>query len=1003
MNDHELHAGRGGVPLRLFGAPGWNDGAKAFAFAPERRFQLLALLAMRTGEWVSRDKAAALLWPEHTLSEARRNLRHVLFKARAAIGGEGLDVNERALRWRVATDVRQFHLAMATDRPADAVALRGGPLLEGLESAASADFTEWLQSERSRLDGMWHGAAVEQLAVLSARPTERAALAVRMLSIDPCDEAAAAALIELELAQGNLTGAERHYREFAARLAEMHAVEPSHRVRDLLRRGGAVASITERRPDTALVGRRIELAELAQLLDRPEQRLVTLTGPGGVGKSSLARQVQAAASVPSTWVELQDLVDCEGAVARIAQGLGVELRAPGDAVAQIARALGDQRRMLVLDNAEHLTGLPSVVERLLAAAAGLVVLVTSRKRLDLSGETVFPVAGLATPDEDSRDAEAASAFDAVRLFDARARAAQHGFVLQDHIASVIEIVEAVGGSPLAIGLAASWVRLLPAEAIARDLRSSIDVLERDPAAWDLPSRPDHASMRAVLDGSWALLAPGEREALEALSVFQGGFSHAAAREVAGVPLPLLSSLVDKSMLSGEQSARFGMHPLIAADARARASLDPTGLAARRERHARHFAHRLTEAAGAQAGDHRAVVDLLRSELANCELAWRHAIANRRAELLQLAVPAWRRYFVATGRFADGSRHFEQALTVPAGESTAPALTAVRAALAWFAKSSGDAEAALSIAGVVLASAVELGDAALTADSLNTLGAAELLRGQWAQARQWFERSLHHAGEHALRREKASALNNLGLTSLCEGSFAGCVDRFTAAAAIQREMGDHVSLARSLHNLASAHMGRGDWALARDANELALRYARAHRVDALTSTIEFMLGATLIELGQIEAAQRHLESAAAGCRARGDDFYEFKARYYLARLASRSAGQTDGGQSLLAAARVAKERGYRYDLLYIAIFAGELLHAQGREQEAQFVFNYSAAAPLADAFVRALVDVRGRAPLGGVTRRETSATDCVAFDRVAEWLVASMDIAEFSARLRTALV
>ena len=127
------------------------------------------------------------------------------------------------------------------------------------------------------------------------------------------------------------------------------------------------------------------------------------------------------------------------------------------------------------------------------------------------------------PDEESRDITAASAFDAVRLFEVRAAAVLSGFTLSRDLASVIDIVESVDGMPLAIELAAGWVRLLPAQEIARDLRQSIDLLERDPALADTPARSQHDSLRAVLYGSWKLLAPREREAIASLSVFRGGF------------------------------------------------------------------------------------------------------------------------------------------------------------------------------------------------------------------------------------------------------------------------------------------------------------------------------------------------------------------------------------------------------------------------------------------------------------------------------------------------
>ena len=251
-------------------------------------------------------------------------------------------------------------------------------------------------------------------------------------------------------------------------------------------------------------------------------------------------------------------------MARLAAQLGVDSTADATRSERIA-APGSRATpaLVVFDNAEHLPEMGVLADRLLAAAPGLALLLTSRTRTRSAHEWPMALAGLDVPDSDSRDLEAASAFDAVRLFDARARVARRSFRLAEHLAAVIDIVEAVGGVPLAIELAAAWVRLLPPEEIARQLHGSLAVLERDPALPGEPDRPEHHSLRVVLDRTWQLLAPAERAALDALSVFHGGFTAGAAQAVAGVPLPLLSSLVDQSVVAIDDAGRFGLHPLVA--------------------------------------------------------------------------------------------------------------------------------------------------------------------------------------------------------------------------------------------------------------------------------------------------------------------------------------------------------------------------------------------------------------------------------------------------------
>jgi ATP/maltotriose-dependent transcriptional regulator MalT len=286
----------------------------------------------------------------------------------------------------------------------------------------------------------------------------------------------------------------------------------------------------------------------------------------------------------------------------------------------------------------------------------------------------------------------------------------------------------------------------------------------------------------------------------------------------------------------------------------------------------------------------------------------------------------------------------------------------------------------------MATARTLGDTALAVDAANTLGAAALLRGRWDDARGWFEQSLAAAREHGLRRETATALNNLGLVAVCDGSFGDCLERFALAASMQQELGDAVSAARALHNIGSVHMAHARWREARSANEHALRYARAHGADAITAVLDFMQGATLIELGELDAAERHLRAAQERCRLQRNEVYGLKADYYLARVAARRGRHAEAERALLEAARrAAAAAAADYDLLYIAIFVAELLRARGRDAEAALLERGAARAPLADAFVRALV-----APAADVWTPP--------FDALADALAGAVDLDALAARL-----
>ena len=366
----------------LYGVPALQAGGAPFA--PERRFQLLALLALKSGEWVPRDRIAALLWPEHGNVQARRNLRNVVFKAHALAGVSAIQVNDHALRWDVSTDVQAFELAVREQRPGDAIAWRRGVLLEGLDDPGNDALGAWLAAERQRIDARWHQAALDHLA-RQTDPEARRAVADSLLVVDALDEDAMAALIGADLARGRSGHARRTYQDFAHRLADELGVEPSHRLRDLMAgahgavvpdgSGAGVAGRTTPAATKSFIGRKTEAADLMALLDEPSVRQVTLLGPGGVGKSSLARQVAAEVGQirhrAVLWIELQDLGDTASVAARLAQRLDLVLVEGRDAVAQLAAALPHQPTLLILDNAEQVPDLAAFVDPLLGSAPAL--------------------------------------------------------------------------------------------------------------------------------------------------------------------------------------------------------------------------------------------------------------------------------------------------------------------------------------------------------------------------------------------------------------------------------------------------------------------------------------------------------------------------------------------------------------------------------------------------------------------------------------------------------
>jgi len=926
--------------VTLLGAPVLHA-AQAVPFAPERRFQLLAVLALHAGEWVERDWLAALFWADRENSEARRNLRKVLFKANEVAGVSGLDSRDHAVRWTVATDLHTLRTAIADQRGSEALAMLNRPLLAGIDDPANRAFAEWLASERSRLSALRHQLAVEHLPALDDESAVE--LARRMLDDDPLDEVAVAALMRTDLRRGQSTQAKRLYREYAARLAEELGVEPSNALRDLLRDApatGLAARHEAKQSPVApalagFVGRRIELTELCALLARTDCRLLTVLGPGGIGKSRLVREAlgRVGSDHPGGvhWIELQDLSDRAAVVARIAQALNIDISGNRDPLEQLLEKLPRQASLLVLDNAEHLHELPALVDRLIDAGTSLKLLLTSRARLGSSHEWLLPLGGLAVPEDDSRDPDAATAFDAVRLFAERARLTQREFDLVQHLPAVIAIVEAVQGMPLAIEMAASWIRLLPPVEIARDLQTSIDVLAQDPQTALAPARPEHASLRTVLERSWDLLAPLERQALADLSVFRGGLTRAAAQAVVGVSLPLLASLADKSLLTVDARGRFGMHPVVALFASERLAADPGREQTLRDRHAEHFARSLAAVAPHGRGDQRLLMQAVDEEFANCRGAWQHALDAQRLDWIGAMAPTWRFFYENRGRLAEGMAHFRAALALPErGAAALGAQTRLRYGLSTLLYRAGDLPQALATAQDALASAQASGEREALKGCLGIIGLSLWNTGESARALDPFERALALCEEDGDRYGMASALSHIAIARKALGEFAPALALSERALAIEREIGNTRGVAIKLNNIGNLHRALGQWHDARRFFEDGLRWCREHQLTFALPFLELNLGLTLTELGDLDAAATHLQRALDDTHKAGQLQGELAAELGLARVEILRGGpQTaEALPRLHRVVEIARARAFNTHPLQAAAIYGEWLAARG---------------------------------------------------------------------------
>ena len=353
-------------------------------------------------------------------------------------------------------------------------------------------------------------------------------------------------------------------------------------------------------PSTSLLGREDDIAELSSLLESPDVRLVTLTGPGGIGKTRLAIAVGAAldgAGRRTEFVPLASITDPALVLPRVAAAVGAPIEGTRSALDTLIEHFAQTPTLLVLDNLEQVTGAATELDQLLAACPDVTILATSRTVLRLRAEREYPVEALMVPAFAERPPlEELAALPAVRLFVDRARAVRHDFTLDDtNAAAVMEICRRLDGLPLAIELAAARTRVLAPVALLARLEHVLDSLGTGPV--DLPER--QRTLRATVEWSFGLLDDMERELVEALSVFADGWTiDAATRVVARTEdetLDLLDALAGHSLVSvvaDDGGPRFRMLVTVRELAAERLAAGDAGADVAR-RHAEYFAELVT--------------------------------------------------------------------------------------------------------------------------------------------------------------------------------------------------------------------------------------------------------------------------------------------------------------------------------------------------------------------------------------------------------------------------
>jgi len=937
--------------------------------AAPRRFALLAYLAVEApGTLQRRDTLAALFWPESPQEAARHSLRTLLHLLRKTLPGvivtrghEEVGVDAA----RLYCDAVELERAAAAGRHEEALELYRGEFLAGFHLRDAPEFAAWADGVRARLAER----AVEAASRLArGAPGEAAAVAWarRAVELSRGGEPQVRLLMEALSAAGDAAGALREYEALARTLREEYGVRPSPeteaQLQWLLETGAADADAGEgerpaRRahnlpsPATPLVGREREADAAAARL--AESRLVTILGPGGVGKSRLAvevawRRVEAyrdgAWFVPLAGLSAgEHLPGAIGAALRVPAALGTPARP------RLLDYLREKEMLLVLDSFEHLAAEGRFATELLEAAPGVRLLVTSRERLGLPAETLVELWGMEVPDDDGADERWRDA-EAVRLFAQAARRFDPAFTVADEdLPGVARICRFAGGFPLGIELAAAWVRLLSTREIAAALDEG-----SEPTATGRAVPVRQRSLRAAFEHSWGLLSARERAVLALLSVFRGSFGLAAGTAVAAATLPNLTELADRSLLRRAGPAYFEVPEVLRRYAEEKLREHPAEHARAVKRQTIYHLGLLADAEAELASiDEHVAAARLQPEIDHVRAAWKRAAADRAHALLADAARGYFLFLDLLGWCEEGYAAFAEAADALAGEpATAAAARECELYLGVFALRLGylaEAEARLSR---VLADFERLGEEARAAFAGHRLGTTLLELGRVDEAQERYERSMRRYRALGDHRAAANSLTHLGNIAYSQDRLDDARRLHEEGIAIQRRIGDRRLLALSLNNLGGVLTAQGRL------DEAERRYHEGLRLAASTrdpgSSVRLLHNLAYIgrAVGDLSAAAAFAERSLELSRRMGFRLVQAATLVLLGGITQDAGDHAGAEERYRAGMALLDGSGAAPLLLDAAVSLAELERARGNVEKARVLAAEALESPAVEPQVRA---------------------------------------------------
>jgi predicted ATPase/DNA-binding SARP family transcriptional activator/Tfp pilus assembly protein PilF len=1009
-----------------------TDGQSIDRFETDKARALLVYLAIENGHPQRRSHLAGLLWSDQSEEQALHSLRQTLSSLRKTLGdhsstnpfiiaerdrvqinpANSVWVDVLAFRSGLAAAYRHYQrrqqcLGLNVRRLSATMALRQAPFLDHFELKGSPLFNEWLALLREELDQR----SVEGLSLLAQVYERRGEYALvhevaqQIIKINPWDETAHTQLMRLYVQAGQWGAAQNQYQALRRFLNEQLGVEPSretNRLFEQIRAAGPnpPAALLQFEADpsnlpvsaTPFIGREKELDEITDLITDPAARLLTLLGPGGIGKTRLAleaaRQQVGLFNDGVFFVPLVVVSSVDQVHASIADALGLVLAEQSQPQARLIDYLREKQLLLVLDNYEQLLGdiqATQPVLEILKQAAGVTLLVTSRERLMLQEEWIYPVPGLGYPSglptEILSTTELVARYDALDLFYRRACQARHGFTLDSTtLPSVVSICQMLDGLPLGVELAAAAIWDQPCSIIAEKITSDLNTI----GALASNVQPRHRSLWAAFDVSWQLLTTVEQALFCRLAVFRGGFTLQAAQQVAQATPDLLAALVNQSLVRSDTHGRYELHEAVrqyAFEKLAAAGCMEDSRAA----HAHFYSAFLAEQRQALVGhaQKQSLADI-QVELSNISPAWDWLLQNLRiAEILSCIDPLYQ-FFNIRSRFNEGIAMLHPVIALleentnpETGQALETALGMVLArigSLAYYSRQNTLAIETLersreiftrlnhptelafcqnTLGGVYLRSKNfaraqacaqqnldyyrQVGDPLGENRALYLLGLIQNRLGKLRESKEYFLAAVAAGRRVEDRRRLTAPLNMLGDIACTEGDYAEAEILFKESLTIARDLEDLFYQAIVLNNLANVYHYNHQFPLAREAYEDSLSICleigdRDGEAMALNN-----LGELAVVQGEFSQAIVFSEQALQIARQVGEEWTIVVCLNNLGEANCGLGKYEVALKYLVEAIRTAWEIGAVDCVARFAVNAGRCFQLQGRRPEAQALY------------------------------------------------------------------